>query len=140
MKTPIIADTSALISLASITDQNHILARKTSLFVKRGDYSLIVPGEIVTETTNTLGKKISHKIAIYTAVTLIGSNELAIIETTSNIRKEALELFKRQSESVSFTDCLVMVFADTFKTELIFGFDEAFKKNGYVRVGIDDTE
>jgi predicted nucleic acid-binding protein len=32
---------------------------------------------------------------------------------------------------VSFTDCVVMAVADTYGTKRIFGFDEAFTKNGY---------
>ena len=43
----------------------------------------------------------------------------------------AFEKLKNQALSVSFTDCLVMVFADKYKTEEVFGFDEAFGKNGY---------
>jgi hypothetical protein len=37
-----------------------------------------------------------------------------------------------RAESVSFTDCMVMATADHYGTRLIFGFDEVFRKNGYV--------
>jgi predicted nucleic acid-binding protein len=36
------------------------------------------------------------------------------------------------AESVSYTDCIVMVVATGSKTKEIFGFDDAFGKNGYL--------
>ena len=57
MKPSVIADTSALISLASISDGNHTEATNISISIKKNDYPLIIPGEIFTETINTLGKK-----------------------------------------------------------------------------------
>jgi len=137
MKPSVIADTSALISLASISDGNHKTAENISKSIKKNDYPLVVPGEVFTETINTLGKKAGHKSALSTANEMLGSKELLIADTSPELRKNALIKFKEQSESVSFTDCLVMAFADEYKTQLIFGFDSAFRKNGYTRLGID---
>ncbi len=137
MKAPVIADTSALISLASISDGNHKVAKSISTSIKKNDYPLIIPGEVFTETINTLGKKASHRSAIGTASEMLGSKELMIADTSPDLRANALIKFKEQSESVSFTDCLVMAFADEYKTQLIFGFDDVFRKNGYVRLGVD---
>ena len=137
IKYPIVSDTSAFISLASVTDSNHKRAREISASIKKDSLTLIVPGEIVTELTNILGKKASHRKATTTAEKLIQSQEIVIVETTPPLRLSALEKFKTQPGSVSFTDCLVMAFADEFKTKYIFGFDRTFKKNGYIRFGID---
>ena len=63
-----------------------------------------------------------------------------IAETTLEVRIEALEKFQKQPKSVSFTDCIVMAFADEYETREIFGFDDAFRKNGYIRFGIDKSE
>jgi predicted nucleic acid-binding protein len=45
--------------------------------------------------------------------------------------RQALSRFATQSESVSLTDCIVMAVADDYETLDSFGFDEAFRKNGY---------
>jgi predicted nucleic acid-binding protein len=47
------------------------------------------------------------------------------------IREKALIRFEKSAKGVSFTDCLVMAFADEYKTNLIFGFDDVFSKCGY---------
>ncbi len=140
MKPSVIADTSALISLASFSDGNHKRAENISTSIKKNDYPLIIPGEVFTETINTLGKKAGHRSAVGTANELLTSKELVIADTSPDLRKYALIKFKEQSESVSFTDCLVMAFADEYKTQLIFGFDSVFRKNGYVRLGMDDKK
>lgn len=140
MKSSVIADTSALISLVSLSDGNHTVAKNISSSIKKNDNALIIPGEVFTETINTLGKKVSHKKAMDTARELLESKELVIVDTNSDLRKNALMKLNEQSESVSFTDCLVMACADEYKTKLIFGFDRAFRKNGYTRLGLDDQQ
>lgn len=137
MNPPIITDTSAFVSLASVSDNNHRLALKVSEDLTLTNRSAIVPGEIFTETVNVLGKKINHKTAIETGKKIFESEAFIVIETTTAIRSDAFEKFKSQPESVSFTDCLVMAFADAFHTQDIFGFDKAFKKSGYRRLGVD---
>ncbi|MEK7165286.1 MAG: PIN domain-containing protein [Patescibacteria group bacterium] len=139
MKSQIVADSSALFSLLIENDTNHHLATKVGGRLVFHTGILIIPAEIFAETINILGKKTGKKNAIVVGQKLMENNLFTIIESTNEIRSKAFEKFKRQPESVSFTDCLVMAFADEFKTEFIFGFDETFKKNGYIRVGIDDT-
>lgn len=134
---PVIADSSALVSLASVTDGNHQLAVRISRSLAQKKWSVIVPGEIVTETINVFGKKISHRSAVRVGEKLVSSKELLLAETTAEVRQQALLKFKAQVGSVSFTDCLVMAFADSFTTKDIFGFDEVFRRNGYSRLGLD---
>lgn len=137
MKSVVVADSSALISLASVTDSNHELAKKVSGEIGENSDFLIVPGEVLTETVNVFGRKISHDLAASLANEIISSEDLLLMETTADIRSVALAKFINSADSVSFTDCLVMAFADHSKTKLIFGFDEIFRKKGYLRVGVD---
>lgn len=139
MKQVVILDSSGLISFISNTDTNHQTAVRVSQSIKKDKFSVILPGEIFTETVNVFGKKISHETALETASLILNSKEFAIIETTAKIRSDTLEIFKNQPSSVSFTDCLVMAFADHYHTKNIFGFDEIFKKNKYQRLGLDKT-
>lgn len=137
MSSNIIGDSSAFFSLVIKKDQNHSNATTTIREIIDNKASVIVPGEVFTELVNILGKKVNHLVAIKTGKMILQKPELTIIETTDVIRGSAFEKFKEQPKSVSFTDCIVMAFADHFETQEIFGFDEAFKKNGYVRIGID---
>lgn len=140
MSQHIIVDSSALISLTSEDDSNHILAVEIGKIIEKQTKKIIIPGEIFTETVNLIGKKFSHKEALKFGTELIRSTEYEIVNTIDNIRETALRKFKNQPASVSFTDCLVMAFADEFETKEIFGFDNVFRKNSYLRFGIDKSK
>jgi len=137
MTNPIIADSSGLVSLALSTDSNHKQAVLIASQIEKNNKTLILPGEIFAETINILGKKVSKAIAIFAADKILKSDLFQIVESSDAQRLSALEKFQKQPKSVSFTDCVVMAFADEYETREIFGFDECFKKNGYVRLGID---
>ncbi len=137
MKTPLIIDSSAFISLSNVTDSNYKIAIAISKRIDQENRRLIMPGEIFTEIVNVAGKKVGHQAAIDQANAILSQQALVLSETTTNIRQNALEKFKEQPEAVSFTDCLIMAFADEYETKEIFGFDEAFSKNGYTRFGVD---
>ena len=137
MTNPIIADSSGLVSLALSTDSNHKQAVLIAGQIEKNNKTLILPGEIFAETINILGKKVSKAIAIFAPDKILKSTLFQIVESSDAQRLSALEKFQKQPKSVSFTDCVVMAFADEYETREIFGFDECFKKNGYVRLGID---
>ncbi len=131
MKQVVVADTSALFSLASETDRNHAfaIAEGEKLFKTVG--SVIVPSDVFAETINIMGKKADHDSAIGTARILLNEPSYVIVDTDEQLRNQALEKFRKQKEDVSFTDCMVMAVADKFDTKEIFGFDRAFRDNGY---------
>lgn len=131
MNTRAIVDTSGIISLVSTTDSNHARAVAASDALLEARQLLIVPGDVFTETVNTLGKTIGHETATAVGWRLIDSGEFIIVETTPVVREQALNLFATQAGGVSLTDCSVMVLADQYQTREIFGFDAAFARNGY---------
>ena len=139
MKPPIVADSSGLVSLISEDDSNHKLALRIAGELSGLNALIIVPSDVFSETLNVIGKKLGHQLAIEVGKELIGSSTYSVIETNGLLRDTALSLFIRQAESVSFTDCVVMAFADNFKSKDIFGFDKAFKTNGYHRLGFKDN-
>jgi predicted nucleic acid-binding protein len=53
---PIIADTSALVSLATDTDHNHIPAKEAAAQLREVSRPIILPADIFVETVNVLGK------------------------------------------------------------------------------------
>lgn len=140
MKPPIIADSSGIVSLVLPQDSNNrraLLVRNDLLKEKQ---QMIIPSEVLAETINVLGRKIQHEKVVLIARELLAIRQFLIVGTTEEQRSAALKIFSRQPESVSFTDCAVMATADRFETKKIFGFDEAFHKNGYIRLGLDKVE
>ncbi len=127
----IVCDSSYLFSLAVAIDSNYKKALQISKQLETFD-TIVLPAEVFSETMNALWKKISKSQAILTAKDILETNYYFFAETTSEVRSTALAKFEKQSNSVSFTDCLVMAFADHFKTKTILGFDESFSKSGYL--------
>ncbi len=139
MRSTIIIDSSALVSLALPDDSNNDRAIKISHKILNAQYNLIIPCDIFSETINVLGKKTDHKGAAIIGEEILTNKRFTIQEASFDTRQHALKMFKDQVSSVSFTDCLVMAFADEYETKEIFGFDETFSKNGYTRFGVDKS-
>lgn len=137
MNNSIIADSSGLVSLISEEDHNHQIAVRMTKELKGARGSIIVPSDVFSETLNVVGRKISHDTAIKVGQEIVESDTYLILEANETTRETAFRLFQRVAASVSFTDCVVMAFADQFNTKSIFGFDAAFHKNGYTRLGFD---
>src|ERR687893_3027951 len=93
---PIIADTSALVSLATDTDHNHISAKEAAAHLRDVSRPIILPADIFVETVNVLGKRSGHKTALKAAAELLRpGSQFVLIETTPYLSK-ALERFKGQ--------------------------------------------
>lgn len=137
MKDTVIADSSGLVSIFSPEDSNNVLAIEVSKRISRDNQAICIPSDVFSETLNVIGKKISHNIAYTIGHKLLTDSRFLILDATNDVRQKALEKLKIQPESVIFTDCIVMAIADQVKTKDIFGFDEIFRKNGYIRLGLD---
>ena len=133
----IIADSSGLISTFVQRDQNHNLAKKIKEKIIKDKSIIYLPHEVFSETVNIVGKKMGHEAAVDLGTTILQTDLFFVLPSNYALIKRALEMFYKQVQSVSFTDCMVMAFADEYETKEIFGFDESFKKNGYIRIGID---
>jgi predicted nucleic acid-binding protein len=130
---PIIADTSALVSLATETDHNHVPAKDAATKLRKANRPIILASDVLVETVNILGKRSSHETALKAADALLQpGSQFVLVETTSRI-EAALEKFKDLSQAVSLTDCIVMALAD-HNTKDIFGFDKQFEDAGYRRL------
>lgn len=138
---PIIADSSGLFALIDHNDTTHNKAKKISETLLSASNVILISSEIFAETINTLWKKTSKAKSLLAAHYFLGTSGFIIIETPQEVRHHALKIFEElKSKMPSFTDCLVMSFANHFKTKLIFGFDECFKTSGYLRLGIDTKQ
>jgi|SRR5271166_5204961 len=131
---PIIADSSALVSLATDTDHNHKPAKEAAAKLRDAQRPIILPADVFVETINVIGKRSGHETALKAAHSLLREgNQFILIDTTSHL-ETALDNFKTQSQSVSLTDCIVMAVADHYGTKEIFGFDKQFEDSGYLRL------
>lgn len=134
----IIADSSGLISLLALNDSNHQKANLIIETVIKKREKLILPYEVYAETMNIMGKKFGKKETNMAANYLFEyqkSGSLIFPDPKIETLKTAMKKFMQLSRSISYTDCLVMAIADEFETKTIFGFDEAFGKNGYILPG-----
>jgi predicted nucleic acid-binding protein len=135
---PIIADTSALVSLATKTDHNHVPATKAAAELREAQRPIILPSDVLVETVNILGKRSSHEIALKAVDALLKpGRQFILVEMTSHV-EAALAKFKEQPEAVGLTDCIVMALADHYSTKDIFGFDKQFEDAGYHKVVRED--
>jgi predicted nucleic acid-binding protein len=131
---PIIADTSALVSLAVESDQNHKPAITASEVLRETSRPIILPVDVFVETINILGKRSGHETALKAAGELLRPGSQFILVETRPYLVTALEKFKHLKPAVSLTDCLVMAVADDYGTKEIFGFDRQFTDAGYNRL------
>ncbi len=131
---PIIADTSALVSLATETDHNHVPATKEATRLREASRPIILPVDVLVETVNILGKRSGHDTALKAAGELLRPGSQFVLIETRPYLIAALEKSKDQPPAVSLTDCLVITVADDYGTKEIFGFDKQFEAAGSHRL------
>jgi predicted nucleic acid-binding protein len=130
-----IADSSALVSLIVTTDSNHERALEEARRLSSTQGLIILPSSVLLETVDILGKKVSHEVAAGALRWFRDhDSQFVIVQTTMEQINEALVIFEKQKESVSFADCVVMAVADQYDTKDVFGFDKQFEDAGYRRL------
>ena len=129
----IIADTSGLVSLFSPNDHNHAVAVNAAKRLQSANKEILIPAAVFIEFLNVLGRKVGHTAAI-AAVSELTPPFIVLSEPTNLLDTPALEKFALVTQSVSFTDCIVMAVADDYGTKDIFGFDKQFMDAGYNRL------
>jgi predicted nucleic acid-binding protein len=132
---PVILDSSALIAEINLVDSLHEQAQAINDVLSQTQQRVILPYEVFAEAINIFGKKVGRVEAAHAGKALLArhaSGSLRILPSSEVILTAALDLLPTaKGQSPSFVDCLVMVSADHYQTPYIFGFDEAFAKNGY---------
>src|SRR4051794_3407408 len=90
----LIADTSGLISLTVTTDRNHDPALAAAKPLQGRQSSILVPYEVFVETVNVLGKRWGHAQATAVASYLSETPLFLIIDSSPQVRQQALQRFK----------------------------------------------
>jgi predicted nucleic acid-binding protein len=130
-QTPVIADTSGLVSMTIESDANHALAVVGARYILKRASTVLIPAELLAETINLLGKKFGRTRAIATGRKLTQDEAFVVVDTTPQIRSRALDLMENAPGGTSFTDCLVVATAEYYNTHEIYGFDDYFRKQRY---------
>jgi predicted nucleic acid-binding protein len=117
-------------------DDFHEKAVKIAAITNSPDWQVILPYEIFTETITALAKRVGRDQGVKAGRALLSDPEINIvfIQTEQTLFQTALELLgsaKGSSGAPSYFDCLVMAYAKGYQTPYIFGFDDAFSKNGF---------
>ena len=96
---PIIADTSALVSLATETDHNHRPAVDAAAGLSQSARMIILPSDVLVETVNVLGKRSSRQTALKVATELLRpkSRLRYMIRTQVYLTEEQLRDIKRRA-------------------------------------------
>jgi len=127
-----IADSSALFALYSTTDALHAAAIRAIDALRAERATILTPADVFSETMNLIGRRIGHRAATEAATLLLEADQFIVVETTADVRTAALAKLMDTPDSVSFTDCVAMSVADRYDTKLILGFDQAFRRSGYL--------
>jgi predicted nucleic acid-binding protein len=132
----IFIDADALVALARVRDKNHQKAKKIYKKVEKEKVSFISSNTSLYEAATVISQQINHQIA--QNFILEARQRINFIFVDSKIEKNGLKIFDRQtSKNVSFFDCLNMAILKEMGAKEIFSFDEDYKKNGFLRLGID---
>jgi len=137
-KQTIIFDSSGLTALMNETDAFHSRALSMSeILTDRALWRVLLPREIFAESVTALSKRINREAGAKAARAILereSEGDFVFVKTEALVYKTAIDLLRTAKGSrgaPSFFDCLVMAFATHHQTSYIFGFDDAFAKNGY---------
>lgn len=131
-------DADALVALARAKDKNHQRARKIYEKIKKEKISFFSSNTSLYEAVTVISQRISHQAAKKFILKAREAINFVFIDTA--IERKGLTIFNKQtSKNVSFFDCLNMAILKDLGINQIFSFDEDYKKNGFLRTGIDTS-
>lgn len=133
----ILVDTDAFAALYNREDSNNTRARSISAaIVEEGNLpilSVFSYGESIT----VISQKVGRNSALQYMDDIERGNAF-IVEADRQLLKEGEQVYKNQgSKNASFTDCFNIAVMQQEEIKEIFSFDKIYKKNGFLRIGID---
>lgn len=139
MAKKLLIDADVFVALKNISDINHKLALKIAKALSLAKIRLFTSDPALGEAITVISQNIGHSDAVEFAEEITKSN-IEIVEIDGKLRQGGLSIFKKQtSKNTRFTDCLNMAILKKEKLSMIFSFDEHYKKNGFSRLGVDNS-
>ncbi len=133
----IFVDSDAFIALAREDDSNHAKSLKILELLQKDRYHFVTSNYVFSEVITVLSLRLSREAAMKFIENMKSPDSAYTIQWIhEQSEKEALEIFaKQRSKNVSFVDCTNMAIMSINKIEIVFSFDEVYKKNGYTLIG-----
>jgi len=129
-------DADAFVALVRVKDKNHRKAKRVYKYLKKKKASFFSSNTSLYEAVTVISQKISHKKAKEFLIKV--HQGLSVIFINPEREKRATFIFSKQiSKNVSFFDCLNMAIMKELGIKEILSFDEDYKKNNFLRIGID---
>lgn len=133
----LLVDADAFVALVCQNDSNHQRAEIFQEQIIKDNFELIISDPALGEAITVISQKEGLKVAVKFAEEALVS-PIEIIEVDSQLRREGLDIFKKQtSKNSRFTDCINMAIMQKMGLNTIFSFDIQYKKNKFKRFGID---
>lgn len=133
----LLVDADAFVALNTIEDSSHAKAIELSSLVDEQAILLFTSDPAFGEAVTIISQKVGLNKAIEFAEEILAS-PIEIIEVDAKLRREALEIFKKQkSKNSRFTDCVNMAIMKEKGLDTILSFDRQYKVNKFKRFGID---
>ena len=132
----VFVDADAFVALIRVDDKNHKRALRIYKELRKEKVEFFSSNTSLYEAVTVISQRINHKKAeeFFTKV----CQGLNIVFIDQKREKKAAVIFNKQtSKNVSFFDCLNMAVMKEFEMKEIFSFDKDYKKNGFVRIGLD---
>lgn len=133
----ILVDADAFVAINDGKDPGYKKGKEFSAIIAEENYELIISDPAFGEAVTVISQNVGLQAAIDFAEKVLASS-IEIIEVDSQLRKSALDIFKKQtSKNSRFTDCINMAIMKKMGLDTIFSFDVQYKKNKFKRFGID---
>lgn len=134
-KRKVLIDADAFVGLIYKKDANHQAASHIIKLIS--DVQLITSSFTYDEAITVLSQKAGRATALKFIKDTQDSSTI-IIDIDFAFRHQGEEVFKYQtSKNVSFTDCVNMAIMKAEGIKEIFSFDRIYKKNQFIRIGVD---
>ncbi len=131
----VFVDTSALVALFNEDDTLYDKAVKGLEMIKSRRLRVVISDFVFSETVTTALARAGHRTAVTVGEFILSSAIVDFIWLDEAQKRRAWDYFKRHDDKrFSFTDCTSFVLMDELKIKRYFGFDEDFKRAGFISV------
>ncbi|OGY25492.1 MAG: hypothetical protein A2Z11_03635 [Candidatus Woykebacteria bacterium RBG_16_43_9] len=135
----VLVDTDAFVALRDNKDYNHNTASVIAAHLKENQATLFTSsfsfGEAITVISQKLGRT-----DVLAFIDKFPETDVIRIDIGNVLIEKGIDIFKSQtSKNVSFTDCVNMAVMKEEDIKEIFSFDKIYKKNGFIRLGLDKS-
>lgn len=134
-------DSSALIALAKINDNNHQRAKACfEELVRSSPFCLITSDYILDETTTRLRDAFGAAKASFFCKKIFESPLYKIYFVDKAVFKAALEKMEKYADKpLSLTDCTSFILMEKLRLTTAFTFDDDFRKVGFEMIPIEGS-